>query len=128
MIISEIKIKNKKLSKLCADNDVVSSSGKILQLLEYHVLEMVWLTHNSFSATLSCDTIFGQKNYYPLIIYEVSFRRGASSLVEYSFTNKVGEMTGNEIRPFLKSRIMIPLRLCSLLIHSPGICMPGPIE
>ena len=41
---------------------------------------------------------------------------------------QVGEMTGNEIRPFLKSRIMIPIRLCSLLIHSPGICMLGPIE
>ena len=41
---------------------------------------------------------------------------------------QVGEMTGNEIRPFLKSRIRIPIRLCSLPIHSPGICMLRPIK
>ena len=41
---------------------------------------------------------------------------------------QVGEMTGNEIWPFLKSRIMIPIRLCSLAIHSPGICMLRPIK
>ena len=37
-------------------------------------------------------------------------------------------MTGNEIRPFLKSRIRIPIRHCSLTIHSPGICMLRPIK
>ena len=41
---------------------------------------------------------------------------------------QVGDMTGNEIRPFLRSRIMIPIRLCSLAIHSPGICMLRPIK
>ena len=37
-------------------------------------------------------------------------------------------MTGNEIQPFLKSRIRIPIQLCSLPIHSPGICMLRPIK
>ena len=40
----------------------------------------------------------------------------------------VGEMMGNERRPFLKSRIRILIRLCSLPIHSPGICMLRPIK
>ena len=39
-----------------------------------------------------------------------------------------GEMKGNEIRLFLMIRIMIPIRLCSLPIHSAGICMLGAIE
>ena len=43
-------------------------------------------------------------------------------------SKQVGEMKRNEIQPFLMSRIMIPIRLCSLPIHSPGICMLGPIE
>ena len=42
--------------------------------------------------------------------------------------HQVGEMMGNEIRPFLKSRIRIPIRLCYLAIHSPGICMLRPIK
>ena len=37
-------------------------------------------------------------------------------------------MTGNELRPFLKSRITIQIWLCSLSIHSPGICMLEPIK
>ena len=42
--------------------------------------------------------------------------------------NQVGETTGNEIRPFLKSRIRIPIRLCSLPIHSPCLCLLLAIE
>ena len=38
---------------------------------------------------------------------------------------QVGEM---EIRLFLMGRIMIPMQLCSLPIHSPGICMLGTNE
>ena len=38
-------------------------------------------------------------------------------------TKQVGEMTGNEKRPFLQSRIMIPIRLCSLPIHSPCLSL-----
>ena len=37
-------------------------------------------------------------------------------------------MTGNEIWPFLKSRIRIPMWLCYLPIHSPGICILRPIK
>ena len=37
--------------------------------------------------------------------------------------DQVGEMTGNEIRSFLQSRIMIPIRLCSLPIHSPCLSL-----
>ena len=36
---------------------------------------------------------------------------------------QVGEMKGNEIRLFLVRRIRIPIQLCSLHIHSPGICI-----
>ena len=41
---------------------------------------------------------------------------------------QVGEMKGKETRLFIMSRIRIAIRLCSLPIHSPGICMLGPIE
>ena len=39
----------------------------------------------------------------------------------YFTTKQLGEMKGNEIRLFLMSRIMIPIRLSSLHIHSPAI-------
>ena len=63
--------------------------------------------------------------------------RGQSQLLNHNdlklqvflLTNvQVGEMTGNEIRPFLRSLIMIPIRLRSLAMHSPGICMLRPIK
>ena len=41
---------------------------------------------------------------------------------------QVRKMKGIEIRLFLIGRIMIPIRLCSLPIHSPGICLLGPNE
>ena len=41
---------------------------------------------------------------------------------------QVGEMKTNKIRPYSISQIMMPIRLSSLPIHSPGICMLGPNE
>ena len=37
-------------------------------------------------------------------------------------------MKGNEIRPFLVSRIRILIRLCSLNLHSPCLCFQLAIE
>ena len=45
-----------------------------------------------------------------------------------SASYQVGETTGNEIRPILMSRIMIPIRLCSLPLHSPCLCLLLAIE
>ena len=41
---------------------------------------------------------------------------------------QVGEMKGKETRLFIMSRIRIPIWLCSLPIHSPGICMLDPLS
>ena len=43
-------------------------------------------------------------------------------------TKQVGEIKTNKIWLHLISRIMIPNRLSSLPIHSPGICLLGPNE
>ena len=37
-------------------------------------------------------------------------------------------MRGNDTRLFIMSRIMIPIRLCSLPVNSPGIYMLEPTE
>ena len=37
-------------------------------------------------------------------------------------------MKGNDTQLFIMTRIMILIRLCSLPIHSPCICMLEPIE
>ena len=50
----------------------------------------------------------------------------ALTLILRVVPNQVGEMKGHEIWLPLMSSISIPIRLCSLPIHSPGICMPGP--
>ena len=57
-----------------------------------------------------------------------TFLNDLTQCMLYFTTKQLGEMKGNEIRLFLMSRIMIPIQLCSLPIHSPGICMLGPIE
>ena len=46
----------------------------------------------------------------------------------YIYNYQVGEMKGIEIRLLFMGRIMIPIRLCFLPIHSSGICMLGPNE
>ena len=38
-------------------------------------------------------------------------------------SEQVGERTTNVIRRHLISRIRIPIRLCFLHVHSPGICL-----
>ena len=53
----------------------------------------------------------------------LSYERETMSEKLTSFCDQVGETTGNEIRPFLQSRIIIPIRLCSLPIHSPCLCL-----
>ena len=59
---------------------------------------------------------------------------GIRALGEWSDCNnvrgycQVGEMKGKDTRLFIMSRIRIPIRLCFLPIHSPSICMLGPIE
>ena len=68
-----------------------------------------------------------------------SHRKDSKRLHAYDYMKKtlksrvnlikqVGVMKGNEIRPFLMSHIMIPIRLYSIPIHSSGICMLGPDE
>ena len=40
-------------------------------------------------------------------------------MLTYLKHNQVGEMMGNEIRPFLESRIKIPTQLCSSTLLTP---------
>ena len=57
-------------------------------------------------------------------------KKGITKMIETIILDiqQVGEMKGNEIRLLLMISIMIPIQLCFLPIHSPGICMPGPNE
>ena len=49
-------------------------------------------------------------------------RRGKiAAKCSISLHRVAGQMKGQEIRLFLMSRIMIPIWLCSLPIHSPGL-------
>ena len=61
------------------------------------------------------------KNTLTLLIYRLDYYL-ALICVGKVVLSTVREMKGKEIRLFIMSRIMIPIRLCSLPIHSPGIC------